>query len=148
MFEFKLINPEMSELWDQMMDLRFAILRQPWGETKGSETASDDNISIHGIILNEAGVLIGTCRSHLVEEGVAQFRFMAVSKDYQGKGIGKKLVEYMEETSITDFKQLQKIVLHAREPAVPFYKTLNYKVIKPTYLLFGSIQHFFMEKSF
>ena len=40
----------------------------------------------------------------------------------------------------------QKIVLNARENAIPFYKNLGYSVNKKTNLLFGKIQHYEMKK--
>ena len=147
MIEFKLINPEMSELWNQMMDLRYSILRQPWGEAKGSEQAKDDFSSLHGVILKSNDEIIGTCRSHLVDKNAAQFRFMAISERYQGLGHGKKLVHWMEDASKNEYSSINKIILHAREPAVPFYQSLHYNVVEPSYLLFGSIPHFLMEKN-
>lgn len=145
---FQLIRPFEQDLWKKMMDLRYLVLRQPWGEPKGSEQADDDDSSLHGILRNDAFDVLGTCRSHLVEPGVAQFRFMAISPGLQGKGLGKTLVSQMEAATLNEFKNINKIILHAREPAVPFYTLLNYKTIEPSYLLFGSIPHFLMEKRF
>jgi predicted GNAT family N-acyltransferase len=40
------------------------------------------------------------------------------------------------------------MILQAREGAVKFYQSLGYKVIEKTYLLFGQIQHYKMEKRY
>jgi hypothetical protein len=41
---------------------------------------------------------------------------------------------------------IQKIILHAREVALPFYRQLSYQLDAPSHLLFGEIQHFLMHK--
>jgi GNAT superfamily N-acetyltransferase len=70
---------------------------------------------------------------------------MAVAEKAQGKGIGKLLVKAAEDKS----KELgiKTITLQARENAVAFYKSCNYTVIKKTFLLFNSIQHYLMTKN-
>jgi len=141
-------SPTSEDLWNQMMDLRFEVLRKPWGEPKGSEQADDDEKSIHGIIVNHENQVIGTCRCHLNSENEAQFRFMAIDAKFQGKGLGKLLVQYMENLIKETYPGVNKIILHSREPAVPFYLAMNYKIVSTSYLLFGVIQHFLMEKSF
>jgi predicted GNAT family N-acyltransferase len=51
---------------------------------------------------------------------------------------------YLEEKA--RLKGWTEIVLEARENAVPFYKALGYTIITESYLLFGEIQHFRMQK--
>ena len=43
-------------------------------------------------------------------------------------------------------QNLTEIRLEARENALPFYQTIDYQIIKPSFLLFNSIQHFTMSK--
>jgi ribosomal protein S18 acetylase RimI-like enzyme len=71
-------------------------------------------------------------------------RFVAVSQEAQGKGVGKMLMEYLE--NIAREKGAEEVVLDARENAVPFYKRINYQITEKTYLLFGEIQHYRMVK--
>lgn len=139
-------TPNTEYLWKQMMDLRFDVLRKPWNEPKGSEQAEDDQQSLHGIIVNSNNQVIGTCRSHFNSDTEAQFRFMAIAPEYQSKGLGKLLMAYMESQTIATKPTVNKIILHAREPAVSFYIAMHYKVVEKSYLLFGVIPHFLMEK--
>jgi len=74
----------------------------------------------------------------------AQIRFMAVDFTYQGKGVGRNIMEAMEEYAWR--LGVEKIVLHARENALRFYTKLGYELIHPSHLLFGEIQHFLMQK--
>jgi len=69
---------------------------------------------------------------------------MAVADQQQAKGIGKALMDEME--SVSKEKGIQKIILHAREIALPFYQKLGYQLDAPSHLLFGEIQHFLMHK--
>ena len=48
--------------------------------------------------------------------------------------------------SISKDNKRNIIVLEARENAVKFYESLDYKVIQKTHLLFGKIQHYKMKK--
>lgn len=56
-----------------------------------------------------------------------QLRGMAVIQNYQGKGVGKILLNF-GETSLVE-KQVSILWMNAREKAVPFYKKLGFKVI-------------------
>ena len=71
---------------------------------------------------------------------------MAVAESQQGKGIGKAIIEEMEV--ISKENGIQKIILHAREIALPFYQKLGYHLVEKSHLLFGEIQHFLMQKQF
>ena len=51
-------------------------------------------------------------------------RQVAVRADAQGKGVGRALVEASEREAIE--RGYARIVLHARENAVPFYECLGY----------------------
>jgi GNAT superfamily N-acetyltransferase len=69
---------------------------------------------------------------------------MAVAADFHGRGIGRKIVEYLEEKA----RELgaDRVILDARQNAVGFYLVLGYNVIADSYLLFGKIQHYLMQK--
>jgi N-acetylglutamate synthase-like GNAT family acetyltransferase len=79
------------------------------------------------------------------EGKIGQVRFMAVDNHYQGKGLGKKILVFLEEKA----KELSlvKIELQARENALEFYKANGYEIKEKSFLLWGQIQHYLMEKS-
>ena len=60
------------------------------------------------------------------------------------QGFGKMLVVDLE--NIAKQNGANEIILQSREIALPFYLSLNYKVVEKTYLLFNDIQHFLMRK--
>jgi ribosomal protein S18 acetylase RimI-like enzyme len=69
---------------------------------------------------------------------------MAVDANYKGKGLGKLIVNKLEEEA----KQinLQTIELQARENAVEFYKSQGYVVKGTSFKLWDIIQHYLMTK--
>jgi GNAT superfamily N-acetyltransferase len=69
---------------------------------------------------------------------------MAVEKNEQGSGYGKILMIEMEKYCRND--NVNEIILHARESAIPFYEKLSYQLQEPSYKLFGEIQHYLMSK--
>ena len=139
-----LIEPATPEYLEQYYRLRFEELRQPWDQPEGSERASDDDTAIHALLLDENGKPAGVCRLSFASAAEGQLRFMAIRKDLQNKGLGKLLVDYLEDKARKQGAEF--MTLQAREKAVPFYERLGYKVVEKTHLLFGEIQHFKMQK--
>jgi GNAT superfamily N-acetyltransferase len=69
---------------------------------------------------------------------------MGVREDTQGLGVGKKLIAYAEQKAKQ--KGAKKMILHAREIAIDFYKKCDYSIVEKSYLMWNEIQHFLMEK--
>lgn len=136
-------TPQTEQEWDIYYDLRYRILREPWGKERGSERNEGDAEATH-IALWEDSTLIGVARLDLVEKQLCQARFVAVENNFQGKGYGKQIMAALEEEAIK--LGYQKITLHAREIALPFYQKLGYTLVGPSYKLFDQIQHFEMFK--
>lgn len=130
---------------EAIIALRYTILRKPWNQP--AETASDhlEETSCNAFITDEQGSVIACGRLQENEHKTGQIRYMAVDSAYQGKGLGKLLLQFLEEKAKT--LQLQKIELQARENALGFYKANGYVVKEKSFLLWGIIQHSLMEKS-
>lgn len=131
-------------LRNKCYDLRFEVLRKPWGKLKGSET---DDMEEESILLSaiEGTDVIGTVRIQFNNNTEAQLRYMAVSPLFQGKGVGKKLEKFA--VGIIEDKGCDEIILQARDNAVQFYKSCGYEVVEKSYVLFDQIQHYLMKKS-
>jgi ribosomal protein S18 acetylase RimI-like enzyme len=147
MAEWSIIPPSTSENWKSYYDLRYTILRKPWGLEPGSELAEDDDVSIHGMIINKTGEALAVGRIHITAPEQAQVRFMAVKENMQRMGLGKSMLHYLEKRAKREYPDLVQILLHARENAIEFYEEQDYQVIDKSYLLFGTIQHYLMVKS-
>jgi len=87
---------------------------------------------------------IGVARLQFNANNEAQLRYMAVSPSHEKQGIGRALIQAIEQHAHESSHNI--IMLHARENAVGFYKKSGYQLIKKSYLLFDEIQHFYMSK--
>lgn len=139
----QLRHPETREEFEQYYDLRWRILRKPWGEPAGSERDQEEDEAYH-IMAVENDRVVGVARLQFPDEGSAQIRYMAVEPAFQGQGIGQQIVEHME--SYAQQQSASRLFLHARENAVGFYLALDYAILESSYLLFDSIQHYKMIK--
>ena len=136
-------QPRSPDEFKQYYQLRWRILRAPWGEPEGSEVDEIEEQCFHIMVTNnEKTVGVGRLQFNSAVE--AQIRYMAVEKTYEGSGIGRMIVDALELEAIN--KNVCTIMLDAREPAIGFYQKLGYNVEKKRYVLFDEIQHFRMTK--
>ena len=136
-------NPVSEQDWDAYYDLRYRILREPLGKERGSERNEGDETGVH-FTLVENNELIAVARLDSVDETVCQARFVAVESHLQGKGYGRKIMTALENEALN--LGYQKLILHARDYALPFYERLGYTLVGPSYKLFDVLQHFEMFK--
>lgn len=136
-------TPQTPAEWDGYYDLRYRILREPLGKERGSERNEGDETGRH-FALYENGELLAVARLDEVDEHTCQARFVAVESNLQGKGYGKKIMQALETEAAG--LNYQKLILHARDYALPFYEKLGYTLVGPSYKLFDVLQHFEMYK--
>lgn len=141
MIEVKI--PQTQQEWDSYYDLRYRILREPLGKERGTERNEGDETATH-FALFENKELLAVARLDRVDETTCQARFVAVESHLQGKGYGKKIMTALENEAIA--LGYEKLVLHARDYALPFYEKLGYTLVGPSYKLFDVLQHFEMFK--
>jgi ribosomal protein S18 acetylase RimI-like enzyme len=146
-------NPTSSKDFELYYDLRWRILRKPWNQPKGSEKDEIEDKSIHAMVCNEdrtclsgRQVPIGIGRAHFNSDEEAQIRYMAVEEEWQGKGIGKMILSYLEEK--VKEKGAKNIILNARDIAIKFYEKNGYEIVKEAHTLFDVIPHYKMIKKF
>ncbi len=141
MYQVQLANNQ--NVTNQIIDLRYAILREPWDKPKETATDGMEESSINAYI-EENGKAIACGRLQDNGNGLGQIRYMAVDANYQGKGLGKLIVSKLEEEA----KRigLTTIELQARENAVEFYKSQGYIVEETSFKLWDIIQHYLMVK--
>ena len=141
----KIIEPTTSEEFKKYYNLRYQILRKPWGQLPGSERDEREETSIHRMIIdNTTGNALAVGRLQFNSKDEAQIRYMAVADDSQGKGLGNQIISALED--VARGRGIQRIILSARGNALKFYKNNGYNIMKKTHLLFGEIQHWLMGK--
>ena len=138
-------TPNSSDEWDDYYRLRYLVLRKPLGQPEGSERNEGDLTGEH-FALYEDDVLKAIARLDNSAPTISQVRFVAVDSSVQGKGYGKLIMEAVEKRSKETGNT--KMILHARDYAVPFYEKLNYILVEKSYKLFDVLQHYFMEKEY
>ncbi len=128
---------------NQIIDLRYAVLRKPWDKPR--ETATDDlELNSVNAYIEQDEEVIACGRIQDNGNGLGQIRYMAVHSNHQGKGLGKLIVAKLEEEA----KRigLKTIELQARENALEFYKSQGYTVKETSFKLWDIIQHYLMTK--
>lgn len=138
-------SPKTALEFDQYYQLRWQVLRQPWGQVLGSERDCLEKESFHRMIIDENNQVLAVGRLEKSSQFTGQIRFIAVSEAAQGQGLGQKMMETLElqaqKLGITD------LTLNARENVVVFYQRIGYSLHGFSHLLFDEIEHFSMSKT-
>lgn len=137
-------SPETPPDWERYYDFRWRVLREPWNQPRGSERDALDSASFHAALW-DGDLPVAGGRLHFNSPAEAQVRYMAVDPNWQGKGLGARILSILEARATKN--GAQRVVLNAREQAAPFYLRRGYRQIGSAGLLFGSIPHFRMEKT-
>ncbi len=140
---YRLGQPETEQQFETYYHLRWQLLRQPWQQPPGSEKDQADATAFHRCVFRHEE-MVAVARLHLIDASDAQIRYMAVASQHQRKGLGSLLLHELEQIACE--KGCQRILLHAREEAVAFYRQHGYQLQQPSHRLYGSIQHYLMDK--
>ena len=132
-----------SEEYIETVALRYKVLREPLGLDYSKEALENDANEYH-IAASQENRIIGILLLRPLNDNVVKMRQVAVHPDFQGQGIGQKLVEYSE--TFARNIGFETIELHAREVALKFYKSQSYSVVGNQFQEIG-IPHFKMTKS-
>lgn len=131
-----------SKDYDDVIKLRYEILRKPLNLHFTAEQLAAEKDYFHlGYFKDEK--LIACLMLVPEENGKMKMKQVAVENEWQGKGIGAKLVSAAEK--FASEKGFSIMYCHARDTAVPFYKKLNYKRVGEMFEEV-SIPHWEMEK--
>ena len=128
--------------YDQMLKLRYEILRKPLKLTFHKEDLEKEKDDILIGAFEEDKMLV-CCLLTKVDKECVRLRQMAVQNNLQGKGIGASLMNFAE--NVARDAGYKKIQMHARKTAIGFYEKLGYSVTGDEFTEV-SIPHFMMEK--
>jgi len=140
----RLIEPASAAEFEQYYQLRWKILRAPWGQPRGSERDALDATSTHIMVIGTSKAALGIGRLHFNSISEAQIRYMAVDVGQQRRGIGTLIVKTLEIRGAA--LGATRIVLDARETALGFYCKQGYITAGPGHMLFERIAHVKMSK--
>jgi ribosomal protein S18 acetylase RimI-like enzyme len=140
----RVIEPSTKEDFRRYYDLRWKILRAPWGQPRGSERDAQDAHGTHLMLVDDGRRLVGVGRLHFNTTREAQIRYMAIDTPQQRKGLGSLLLRELESRART--LGAATIVLDARESALGFYRKQGYHAVGTGHVLFQQIAHLRMSK--
>ncbi|MFI5171482.1 MAG: GNAT family N-acetyltransferase [Chitinophagales bacterium] len=128
--------------YDHIVDLRYEILRRPLKLNFTSRQLAEEKNFYHlGYYYNNKLV---ACLMLVPENnGKMKMKQVAVANEFQGKGIGAKLV--LTSENFAKEKGFGIMYCHARDKAIPFYKKLGYHSVGEMFEEV-TIPHMEMEK--
>jgi len=142
------MNPEIKRItihdpeYAGMLTLRDEVLRKPLGMSIYKDDLEKDEPDI--LVVALAGdKVVGCAMLKKANEITGKLRQMAVAAEWQGIGLGRKIVAAAEKMGIGE--GYKSIELNARETAIPFYEQLGYQTEGPTFTEVG-IPHKLMKK--
>lgn len=110
-------------LYQQVIGLRQRVLRAPLGLNIYDDDLEAETAQII-FVYEQDGQVLGCVLLQHYDAATFKLRQMAVDSDMQGKGIGALLVREAGLYAVRAGKS--RIVLHARQEAIPFYQRQGY----------------------
>lgn len=83
-------------------------------------------------------------RAQLNSDTEAQVRYMAVEPNWNGRGLGSRVLSELEALAAKAGARV--MILNARDTAYPFYVRHGYEVVARADTLYGQIPHVRMQK--
>lgn len=131
-----------SKEYDQMVNLRYEIMRKPLGLSFSEEELKKEKEDILIGAFDEEEI-IGCCMITKIDHQCGRLRQMAVQKNKQGMGVGESMMAFAE--NIARDRGYKILMMHARDTAIGFYEKYGYK-IKGDGFIELNIKHHIMEK--
>lgn len=139
-------TPQTREEFKTYYDLRYRILRQPWAQPRGTEKDDYEPISTHFMAVDtETGEVVGVIKVYEKEEGVGCFSHMAVAGVRQRQGIGRLLMDAVEEYS--RMKGFKTLGCFSRLNTTQYFEQAGYRIAGLPTHYFGTTQVVWMEKN-
>ncbi len=122
MIKFRFIAPNGPDYAAERM-LRWEVLRKPLGMPPGSEKLPEEDQSFH--LIASIGKKIVGCVCFFPEtETNGRIFQMAVSEEYQGRGLGRQLFQTLERSLIK--QGVRDVYLYVRSESEGFYQRMGY----------------------
>ena len=139
-------SPRTRDEFKAYYDLRYKILREPWGLLRGTEKDDFEPISQHFAAKNdESGELLGCVKMFEKEPGVVWVSHLAVTDKHQREGIGKLLLEHVE--TVARSQGYSRIGCLSRLNTTDYFAKAGYVISGMPTHYFGTTQVVWMEKN-
>jgi ribosomal protein S18 acetylase RimI-like enzyme len=114
-----------SQEYEKSLNLREEVLRKPLGLRLEREVLNEENANLLTAWYRER--CVGTMVMFKDDNETARMKAVAVDSQFQGRGIGKNMVEEFEKEACR--LGLKKVSLHARKVVIEFYEKLGYEAV-------------------
>jgi predicted GNAT family N-acyltransferase len=101
-----------------------------------------DGEALH-VVVKDGKRVIGSARIQFLSNNQAKLERMAILKRYRRKGIGRKMLLFLD--AVWKDKQVQQVIIHAQLEVVPFYKLCGFDELGLPFREAG-IKHIKMRK--
>ena len=118
---YKLIESD-NEL-KEAFQVRIKVFVEEQGISEDLELDGYDSKALH-MVVQYGERIIGTARVLFPTPGVAKIERMAILKTFRRKGIGSKIILFLNGR--LKIKKISKVIVHAQCSAVPFYKSCGF----------------------
>lgn len=105
--------------------VRRAVFIEEQGVPEHRELDGKDDEATH-FLASDDGDPVGAARLREYEDGVGKVERVAVVESRRGEGLGRALMDAVEETAVE--QGYEALVLHAQVPVVAFYERLGYEI--------------------
>lgn len=120
-----------DSLYLRALAVRDEILRKPLGLTFSNRDVKEE-ANHHFLVALDGAKVVGTSQWFRKEEEVIRIKQVSVLYDYQSKGVGRLMNEFIEQWC--DNNQVKTIELHARKVAFGFYSRLGFEFVGEEFL--------------
>ncbi len=114
-----------TPMYDQSIYLRDQVLRKPLNMVFYPKDLAKETNCIHLAYIDQCYNMLACLYLKKINKKTLQLKQMAVRPELQKKGYGSILVREAESTAVLN--GYSTIILHARQEATGFYKTLGYE---------------------
>ncbi|KIP20179.1 hypothetical protein JV16_02642 [Anoxybacillus ayderensis] len=128
-------------IWRDALLVRRAVFIDEQGVSEEEEIDAFESESVHFVLYDDdKPIAAGRFRTI---DGVGKIERICVLPSYRGRGIGKQMMEAIEQYAK---QHVTKVKLNAQTHAEPFYKQLGYETVSDVFLDAG-IPHVTMVKA-
>lgn len=120
-----------DSLYLQALAVRDDILRRPLGLTF-SHSDLNGEANHHFLVALEGDKVVGTSQWFRKNNEVIRVKQVAVLTDYQSKGVGRLMNEFIEKWC--EENQVKSVELHARKVSFGFYTSIGFEFVGEEFL--------------
>jgi N-acetylglutamate synthase-like GNAT family acetyltransferase len=124
--------------------LRYKVLSEPWGYPKGTEKDDYEPISEHFMAVNEKDEVVGVVKLYEKDADVGHISHLAVAPEYQRKGIGRLLLETVEQRARA--RGFHTLGTMARATAPGYFEKYGFRIVGMPTPHIGTTHFVWMEK--